>query len=80
MSISFGSTLLATPSATTTVTTAATTTTTTTTTMTFKVLEEHINNWMNDLDAQEKEFLDQACQLNALDRLMIDNGEKVCKR
>jgi hypothetical protein len=32
---------------------------------------------MNDLDAQEKEFLDQACQLNALDRLMIDNGEKV---
>ena len=53
--------------------------TTTTSTITFKTLEEHINTWMNDLDTQEKEFLDQACQLNALDRLMIDNGEKVFK-
>lgn len=57
--------------------TTTTTTTPATSTMTFKTLEEHINNWMNDLDSQEKEFLDQACQLNALDRLMIDNGEKV---
>lgn len=52
-------------------------TATTTSTITFKTLEEHINTWMNDLDTQEKEFLDQACQLNALDRLMIDNGEKI---
>ena len=53
--------------------------TATASTITFKTLEEHINTWMNDLDTQEKEFLDQACQLNALDRLMIDNGEKVFK-
>ena len=57
--------------------TAITTTAAATSTITFKTLEEHINTWMNDLDTQEKEFLDQACQLNALDRLMIDNGEKV---
>jgi nuclear pore complex protein Nup62 len=53
------------------------TATTETSTITFKVLEDHINNWMNDLDTQEKEFLNQACQLNALDRMMIDNGEKI---
>jgi len=48
-----------------------------TNTITFKVMEDHINNWMRDLDEQEKDFLDQACQLNALDRTMIDNGEKI---
>jgi nuclear pore complex protein Nup62 len=74
----------ATATTTTTATNTATLTTTTSTssdptgpTITFKVLEDHINNWMNDLDSQEKEFLNQACQLNALDRLMIDNGEKI---
>lgn len=43
----------------------------------FKVLEDYINKWMNDLDSQEKDFLNQATQLNALDKLMIENGEKV---
>jgi nuclear pore complex protein Nup62 len=57
--------------------TLAATATTDASTITFKVLEDYINNWMNDLDTQEKDFLNQACQLNALDRLMIDNGEKI---
>ena len=45
--------------------------------ITFKVLEDYINKWMADLDAQEKDFLNQATQLNALDKLMMENGEKV---
>jgi len=32
---------------------------------------------MNELDSQEKDFLSQATQLNALDKLMIENGDKV---
>ena len=45
--------------------------------ITYKVLEDYINKWMGDLDEQEKDFLNQATQLNALDKLMMDNGEKV---
>ena len=67
-----------------TTTTAATTTTsntatqpTTNSTLTFKILEDYVNKWMSDLDSQEKDFLNQATQLNALDKLMIENGEKV---
>lgn len=32
---------------------------------------------MGDLDSQEKDFLNQATQLNALDKLMIENGDKI---
>jgi len=32
---------------------------------------------MSELDSQEKDFLNQATQLNALDKLMIENGDKV---
>ena len=46
-------------------------------TLSFRVLEDYINKWMGELDLQEKDFLNQATQLNALDKLMIDNGEKV---
>ena len=45
--------------------------------ITYKVLEDYINKWMGDLEAQEKDFLNQATQLNALDKLMMDNGDKV---
>ena len=48
----------------------------TNTSVTYKVLEDYINKWMAELDTQEKDFLNQATQLNALDKLMIDNGEK----
>lgn len=47
------------------------------TTLTFRVLEDYINKWMSELDGQEKEFINQAVQLNALDKLMIENGEKI---
>jgi nuclear pore complex protein Nup62 len=70
-----------------TTTTAATTTTsntatqpTTNSTLTFKILEDYVNKWMSDLDSQEKDFLNQATQLNALDKLMIENGEKVFEK
>ena len=32
---------------------------------------------MSELDSQERDFLNQATQLNALDNLMIENGDKV---
>ena len=48
-------------------------------TLTFRVLEDYLNKWMGELDLQETDFLNQATQLNALDKLMIDNGEKVNK-
>lgn len=32
---------------------------------------------MNELDSQEKDFLSQATQLNALDKLMVENGDKI---
>jgi nuclear pore complex protein Nup62 len=46
-------------------------------TVTFKIFEDYVNKWMSELDSQEKDFLSQATQLNALDKVMIDNGEKV---
>lgn len=53
------------------------TTTITNSTVTFKILEDYVNKWMNELDSQEKDFLNQATQLNALDKLMIENGDKI---
>ena len=41
------------------------------------MLEDYINKWMSELDGQEKDFLNQATQLNALDKLMIENGDKI---
>lgn len=71
-----------TPAVNTTATTAtpATATTnqqTTNSTLTFKILEDYVNKWMSDLDSQEKDFLNQATQLNALDKLMVENGDKI---
>ena len=45
--------------------------------MTYKQLEEETNKWMAELEEQEKNFLVQATQVNAWDRLVIENGEKV---
>lgn len=50
---------------------------TTNSTLTFKILEDYVNKWMNSLDSHEKDFLSQATQLNALDKLMIENGDKI---
>lgn len=60
--------------------TAAVTTTTTAVPsqqMNYKQLEDKINKWMTELEEQERLFLTQATQVNAWDRLLIDNGEKV---
>lgn len=45
--------------------------------MTFAQLEDAINKWTVDLDEQGKLFANQAKHLNAWDRLLISNGEKV---
>lgn len=45
--------------------------------MTFRQLEETINKWTTELEEQEKYFLDQATQVNAWDRIVIENGERV---
>lgn len=45
--------------------------------MTYKQLEEETNKWMSELEEQERNFLLQATQVNAWDRLVIDNGEKI---
>jgi nuclear pore complex protein Nup62 len=45
--------------------------------MTYRQLEESINKWTVELEEQEGIFLEQATQVNAWDRILIDNGEKV---
>ncbi|XP_074456970.1 nuclear pore glycoprotein p62-like [Larus michahellis] len=60
-------------------TTAVTTTTTTSAppVMTYAQLESLINKWSLELEDQEKHFLHQATQVNAWDRMLIENGEKI---
>ncbi|WAR02400.1 NUP62-like protein [Mya arenaria] len=45
--------------------------------MNYKQLEDQINKWMTELEEQERMFLTQATQVNAWDRLLVDNGEKI---
>lgn len=45
--------------------------------MTYAQLESLINKWSLELEDQEKHFLHQATQVNAWDRTLIENGEKV---
>ncbi|XP_034509467.1 nucleoporin-62 C-terminal-like protein [Ailuropoda melanoleuca] len=45
--------------------------------MTYGQLEGLINEWNLDLEDQEKYFLHQASQVNAWDRTLIENGEKI---
>ena len=47
--------------------------------MNYRQLEEGINKWTLELEEQEKVFLNQATQVNAWDRLLMDNGEKIVK-
>jgi len=46
--------------------------------MTYKELEEQMNKWWVELESQEKVFLEQATRVNAWDRILIENGTKVC--
>ncbi|XP_063897256.1 uncharacterized protein LOC126056616 isoform X2 [Helicoverpa armigera] len=47
------------------------------TSITFAQLEESINKWTLELEEQENVFINQATQINAWDRLLIANGEKI---
>ena len=47
--------------------------------MSYQQLEENINKWMSELEKQEQNFLELATQVNAWDRLLVENGEKVAK-
>ncbi|XP_008397509.1 nuclear pore glycoprotein p62 [Poecilia reticulata] len=64
-------------------TTAATLTTTTAATttnppvMSYAQLESLINKWSLELEDQERHFLQQATQVNAWDRMLVENGEKI---
>ena len=50
---------------------------TSTAAMSYRQLEDFINKWTLELEEQEAIFLEQATQVNAWDRLLIDNGDKV---
>ncbi|KAM4696921.1 nuclear pore glycoprotein p62-like isoform 2-T2 [Rhinophrynus dorsalis] len=45
--------------------------------MTYAQLENLINKWSLELEDQEKHFLQQATQVNAWDRTLIQNGERI---
>lgn len=46
-------------------------------TINFCQLEESINKWTLELEEQEKVFVNQATQINAWDKLLIANGERI---
>ncbi|XP_036131038.1 nuclear pore glycoprotein p62 [Molossus molossus] len=56
---------------------AATGVSTTSPVMTYAQLESLINKWSLELEDQERHFLQQATQVNAWDRTLIENGEKI---
>lgn len=43
----------------------------------FSQLEEYINKWTLELEEQEKVFTNQATQINAWDKLLIANNDKI---
>ena len=40
-------------------------------------MEENVNKWNDDLDELERQFLAQATQINAWDRLVLENGDRI---
>ncbi|XP_071774031.1 nucleoporin 62 like isoform X2 [Centroberyx gerrardi] len=55
----------------------ATITTTAPPVMSYAQLEGLINKWSLELEDQERHFLQQATQVNAWDRMLVENGEKI---
>ncbi|XP_065367889.1 nuclear pore glycoprotein p62 [Calliphora vicina] len=45
--------------------------------LSYNQLEEHINKWTLELEDQEKVFTDQATQINAWDKILISNNQKI---
>ncbi|KAM7380538.1 hypothetical protein PAMP_003827 [Pampus punctatissimus] len=58
-------------------TSSTSTTTTAPPVMTYAQLEGLINKWSLELEDQERHFLQQATQVNAWDRMLVENGEKI---
>lgn len=46
-------------------------------TLKFKELEIMINKWTNELEQQERLFIDQATHVNGWNKLLIDNSHKI---
>ncbi|XP_057204815.1 nucleoporin 62 like isoform X2 [Triplophysa rosa] len=59
------------------VTSTAAITTSTAPVMSYAQLEALINKWSSELEDQERHFLQQATQVNAWDRMLVENGEKI---
>ncbi|KAH8319901.1 hypothetical protein KR074_008954 [Drosophila pseudoananassae] len=45
--------------------------------LSYNQLEEHINKWTLEFEEQEKVFTEQATQINAWDKLLISNNQKI---
>jgi nuclear pore complex protein Nup62 len=45
--------------------------------LTYRQLEENVNKWNDDLDELERQFIAQATQINAWDRVVLENGDKI---
>ncbi|XP_051505415.1 nucleoporin 62 like [Myxocyprinus asiaticus] len=52
-------------------------TTSTAPVMSYAQLEALINKWSSELEDHERHFLQQATQVNAWDRMLVENGEKI---
>jgi len=52
-------------------------TTTSTSKMDFRQLQEQTNQWTNELEEQEKKFIEQAVKVNYWDKTLMVNGEKI---
>lgn len=51
--------------------------TTASTALNFSQIEEHINKWTLELEEQQKNFTNQATTINAWDKLLILNNDKI---
>lgn len=47
--------------------------------LTYKDLETKVNKWTSELEQQEKLFLTQATHVNAWNKILIENAEKVSR-
>uniref|UniRef100_A0A672KWM5 Nuclear pore glycoprotein p62 n=1 Tax=Sinocyclocheilus grahami TaxID=75366 RepID=A0A672KWM5_SINGR len=61
----------------TTSTSTAIVTTSTAPVLSYAQLEALINKWSSELEDQERHFLEQATRVNAWDRMLVENGEKI---
>lgn len=46
--------------------------------LSYRDLEEQVNKWTLELEEHEKVFIQQATQINAWDKILMENSVKVC--